>query len=65
MKYRKHQSFRDWGCICITNINNRDFYVHQGIYLKEYIGISTFSYTILFPPPRVTQLPSKDKCTLW
>ena len=50
MKLRKHQSFRDRGCICITNVNNRDFYVHQGIYLKEYIGISTFSYTILFPP---------------
>ena len=50
MKYRKHQSFRIRGCICITNINNRDFYVHQGIYLKEYIGISIFSYTMLFPP---------------
>ena len=50
MKYRKHQSFRDRGCICITTFNNRDFYVHRGIYLKEYIGISTFSYTILFPP---------------
>ena len=51
MRQRKHPSFRDRGCICITITNNRDFYVHQGIYLKEYIGISTFSYTILSPPP--------------
>ena len=40
-------------CICITNMNNRDFYVHQGISMKEYtsMGISTSSYTILPPPP--------------
>ena len=46
---KKTSKFEGSGCICITNINDRDFYVHQGIYLKEYIGISTFSYTILFP----------------
>ena len=28
------QSFRYRGRICITNINNRDFNVHQGISLK-------------------------------
>ena len=33
IKYRKHQSFGYRGLICITNINNRDFYVCQGISL--------------------------------
>ena len=50
IKQRNHQSFMYRGRICITIINNRDFYVHQGISLKEYIGISILSYTILFPP---------------
>ena len=55
MKWRNHQSFRYRGRICITNINYRDFYVHQGISLIEYIGISIFLYDAV--PPRNTQLP--------
>ena len=50
MKKRNHQSFRYPGRICITNINNRDFYVHQGISLKEYIVISIFLYDAVPPP---------------
>ena len=41
MKLRKHQSFWCRGRICITNINNRDFYVLQDISLKENIEILT------------------------
>ena len=33
MKYIKHLSFGYRGHICITNINNRDFYYYQGISL--------------------------------
>ena len=37
-----------------ADLNNRDFYVYQGISLYEYsIEISIFSYTVLFPPPPV------------
>ena len=42
MKYRKHFRFGYRDHICITNINNRDFYVYQGISLYEYIEISFF-----------------------
>ena len=52
---KKPWTFRYRGRICITNINNRDFYAHQGISLKEYIGISIF--LIRCCPPRNTQLP--------
>ena len=50
MKYRKHHSFGFWGNICLTNINSRDFYIYKGISLWEYIEVSIFSYTMLFPP---------------
>ena len=56
MKYRNHQGFRYRGRICIKNINNRDFYVHQGISLKEYIGISFF-FLYDAVPPRDTHIP--------
>ena len=60
MKEKKRKSFGFWGYICLRNVINRHFYrfpVYQGIFLWEYIEISTFSYTKLFP--RVTQLPSE------
>ena len=39
---KNHQRFWYRGRICITNINNRDLYVHQVISLIEYIGVSIF-----------------------
>ena len=47
---KKPSKFWVWGRICITIINNRDFHVHLGISLKEYIGISFFSA----PEPKVS-----------
>ena len=49
-KVKKTSKVRFWGYICLTNINSRYFYVYYGILLYEYIEISFFSYTMLFPP---------------
>ena len=44
MKLRKPQHFEYRGHNCITNINNRDFYIiGMDISLKEYIEVLTFS----------------------
>ena len=48
---KRNQSYRYRGLICITNIDNQDFNVHQGISLKEYIGISIFLIRCCSPPP--------------
>ena len=50
MKSRKHHSFWFWGYIYSININSRDFKVYRGILLYEYIEVSIFSFTMLFPP---------------
>ena len=51
----QYQNCTCWYADLHKNINNRDFYVHQGISLKEYIGISIFfTYTMLFPPSYTT-----------
>ena len=42
----------------------RDFYVHQGISLKEYIGISIF-FLYDAVPPGDTQLPLQGTCRTW
>ena len=48
------------GRICITIINNRDFYVHQGISSKECIGISILLIRCCSPPPACDTQPPFD-----
>ena len=52
MKQRKHNSFGVLELYLWIRYKKIEiFYAFQGISLKEYIEISSFSYTMLSPPP--------------